>query len=75
MKPKPIFIIRQPNHLGYSLESIEAIQKQVEKKLTDYHIIIYRSDLKDYEFQVIAEKDFTDKKWKQLKEEAGRIVS
>jgi len=62
---KPIFLVAIPFE---QYKSIDDIQKNLEEKLTDYHVLIYLHDKEEIEFQAFYEKDFNQIKFDELKQ-------
>ena len=49
---KPILLVALPYGAAYN---VEKIQKKLEKRLTDYHVIAYLHNKEDIEFKVVCE--------------------
>lgn len=62
---KPIFLIGTPK--GSNPKDIEQIQISLERKMSDYHILVYRTNAEEMEFKVFYEKDFNKTKFDELK--------
>jgi hypothetical protein len=62
---KPIFLIALPYEAVYDIQDI---QKSLENKLTDYHLLIYTHNKNEIEFRAVYEKDFDEVKFEELKE-------
>lgn len=63
---KPIFLVGLPT--SYENAAIEKIQKNIQGKLNDYHVLVYPSINVDFDFKCFFEKDFEDVKFEELKE-------
>lgn len=61
---KPIFIVKVPYD---SQDELEIIWRNLEKKMTDYHVIVCLHDSLDMDFTVLYEKDFNEVKFEELK--------
>jgi len=66
---KPIFTvgIPKPYNKEKSLEELESVQKILERKFTDYHILVYFSSNEEVIFNCFYEKDFNEVKFEELK--------
>jgi hypothetical protein len=65
--PKPIFIVGLPTQI--SQEDHDQVFFEVSNKLTDYHVIAYRSPNSDeIDFKCFYEKDFDEVKYEELKQ-------
>jgi len=66
---KPIFLIGLPK--GTNPKQVASIQKNLERKMNDYHILIFTTNNVDIEFKAFFENNFSKVKYEELK----RIVS
>lgn len=62
---KPIFLVAIPFE---QYKNIDDIQKNLEGKLIDYHVLIYLHDKEEIEFKAFYEKDFNQVKFDELKQ-------
>ena len=66
---KPIFLVKVPYEITSVCdgEHVNNIQKVLEKKLTDYHVLVAGCNVNDLEFQCFFEKDFGEINFEELK--------
>lgn len=62
---KPIFLV---GIIADHTEAFEQVQKAVESKLDDYHVLVHHSQTDELTFQVFYEKDFTEINYEELKQ-------
>ena len=62
---KPIFIVELPDYI--TKEDFDKIQFNLEKKLTDYHVLVTSIDVEQINYKVFYEKDFTEINYSELK--------
>jgi hypothetical protein len=62
---KPIFTVGVSNRV--SQEIITGMQTHIEKKMNDYHVLVYRHNKDGLKFDCYYEKDFNEVKFKELK--------
>jgi len=62
---KPIFIVEVPMMLHP--EEFLNTQKLLERQITDYHVLMVKTNVDDYKFKVFYEKDFTEINFDELK--------
>ncbi len=61
---KPIFIIEIPY---INSEDSDRIEHNLQKKLTDYHVLVIGTDVTEINYKVFYEKDFTEINYSELK--------
>ena len=64
MKPKPIIVIRVPDHVDMGIEDIREDFSSVAE---DYHILIIAEERDDIDIDIFYEKDFNKVKYEELK--------
>lgn len=62
---KPIFIVEVP--MMQTHEDFVNVQKVLENKLNDYHVLMVQMDVNDFNFKVFYDKDFTEIKYDELR--------
>tara|TARA_R110000823_G_scaffold143245_2_gene273425 strand:- start:164 stop:382 length:219 start_codon:yes stop_codon:yes gene_type:complete len=62
---KPIFIVEAP--IFNTPEECENVQKVLENKLNDYHVLVVQMDVNDFNFKVFYNKDFTEINYDELR--------
>ena len=62
---KPIFIVEAP--MMQTQEEFAKLQKVLENKLNDYHVLMVRMDVNDFNFKVFYDKDFTEINYDELR--------
>ena len=65
-KVKPIFCVGLPYSVNH--ESIDSISNSFDKKMPEYHILVYLANNKEPIFNVFHEKPITDIEFEDLKE-------
>jgi len=63
---KPIFTVGISQKVSQDI--IGGMQKQLEHKMSDYHILVYKHKQDGLKFNCYYEKDFDTVKFKELKE-------
>jgi len=61
---KPIFIVESP--MMQTQEEFVNLQKVLENKLNDYHVLMVQMDVNDFNFKVFYDKDFTKINYNEL---------
>ena len=51
-----------------SREQIEDVQKNLERKLEQYYLLVYQTNGSEIDFKCFFEKDFNEVKFEELKE-------
>ena len=69
--PKPIFLVGFPE--SASLEDLHIAQSRLDRKIDDYHVIVYRSYSKQMEFHCFHEKDIEEIELEKLKQIVGKV--
>ena len=62
---KPIFIVEAP--MMQTQEEFANVQKVLENKLNDYHVLMVQMDVNDFNFKVFYDKDFTEINYDELR--------
>ena len=62
---KPIFIVEAP--MMQTHEEVANVQKVLEKKLNDYHVLMVQMDVNNFNFKVFYDKDFTEINYNELR--------
>ena len=62
---KPIFIVEAP--MMQTQEEFANVQKLLENKLNDYHVLMVKMDVNDFNFKVFYDKDFTEINYDELR--------
>ena len=63
---KPIFLVGLPQMT--SIEQVEGVQKNLERKLEQYYPLVYLTNGSEIDFKCFFEKDFDEVKFEELKE-------
>ena len=63
---KPIFIVETP--ITQTNEEVANMQRVLENKLNDYHVLIIQMDVDNFNFKVFYDKDFTEINYDELRE-------
>jgi len=71
-KPKPIFIVGVP----YTIPECQRaqVQQDLEIRMDDYHVIVYRQNGEEPLFQTFYEKDFNQVKYEELKQIVNNYI-
>jgi hypothetical protein len=72
--PKPIFLIGVPNDIR-SEEQVHNIRKAIERKIKDYHVLVYTSNTSEFDFKCFYEKDFDNVRFEELKEIVKQTIN
>ena len=66
---KPIFLVKVPSEITSvcDAEYVDNIQKVLEKKFTDYHVLVVGANVEEFEFKCFFEKDFGEIEFEELK--------
>jgi hypothetical protein len=62
---KPILIVEAP--MMQTHEEFANVQKVLEKKLNDYHVLMVQMDVNNFNFKVFYDKDFTEINYNELR--------
>lgn len=63
---KPIFLVGLPQMA--SIEQIEEVQKNLERKIEQYYPLVYQTNGNEIDFKCFFEKDFDEVKYEELKQ-------
>lgn len=69
---KPILTVGLPKTSEARL--ISEIQSELDKKLYDYHVIVYTTDSDNFKFECFFEKDFNSVKYEELSNTIINVV-
>jgi hypothetical protein len=64
-KPKPIFTIGIP--IRIPIDDVAPLMESITDKFSDYHVLFYTSEEREFEFKCFYEKDFNEVKFEELK--------
>ena len=64
---KPIFVVGIPSY-RVETEMMDSIQKNLDKKMKGYYVIVYSTNMDEIEFKCFYEKDFNEVKFEELKQ-------
>jgi|LakMenEpi03Aug12_release.lakeMendotaPanAssembly.Ray.scaffolds.fasta_scaffold3184345_2 hypothetical protein len=72
--PKPIFLIGVTNDIRNE-EQVHNIRKAIQRKIKDYHVLVYTSKTSEFDFKCFYEKDFDNVRFEELKEIVKQTIN
>lgn len=66
METKPIFVVKLPDIMSH--KDIIHLKCNLDKELSDYHILVVPSNVDEPKFEAFYEKDFNEVKFEELKQ-------
>jgi hypothetical protein len=72
--PKPIFLIGVSNDIRNE-EQVQNIRKAIQRKIKDYHVLVYTSKTSGFYFKCFYEKDFDNVRFEELKEIVKQTIN